>query len=592
MCGIAGIFAHRPGAPCVNEPELLRMRESMVKRGPDGAGNWISGDRRVGLAHRRLSIIDLSEAGAQPMASADGSLVITFNGEIYNYKELRARLEREGRKFRSHSDTEVLLHLYELQGTEMVHALRGMFAFAIWDSKKKGVFMARDTYGIKPLYFSNESGVFRFASQVKSIIAGGGLTAAPSMAGRAGFFLLGYVPEPFTLYKNIRALPAGHTLWMGGDGLCSIKPYREVHQIYREAKPDGISGTDKRKILHDALLDSVKQHLVADVPVGIFLSAGMDSGTLAALASELPGAKLESITLGFDAGNLDETTQASETADRYGLKHRNIRVGIEDFKGASEQMISAMDQPSVDGVNSWFVSRAAAQSGLKVALSGLGGDELFGGYPSFRDVPRISRGLKWTKYVPGFRTLARLVTEPILSRMTSPKYAGLLEYGNSDGGAYLLRRGLFMPWELAGVMGADEARAGWRELQLLLRLDATTTSMHSWRGKVSALESSWYMRGQLLRDADWAGMAHSLEVRVPLVDCTLLERLAPMMVSDNPPTKEEMALTPENPLSAELLGRPKTGFSVPIRDWLIESTGIKERGLRGWARHLMEGFSA
>jgi asparagine synthase (glutamine-hydrolysing) len=217
MCGIAGIFAYRESAPPVDREELLRIREAMIARGPDGAGLWISPDRRIGLAHRRLSIIDLTDTGAQPMATADGRLRITFNGEIYNNRELKQELEAKGYRFHSNSDTEVLLHLYADRGVDMLHALRGMYAFALWDEQKQGVFLARDPFGIKPLYYADDGRTFRFASQVKALLRGGAIAATPEPAGQVGFFLWGSVPEPFTLHKEVRSLPAGTRLWVGAD---------------------------------------------------------------------------------------------------------------------------------------------------------------------------------------------------------------------------------------------------------------------------------------------------------------------------------------------------------------------------------------
>ena len=214
MCGIAGIFAYGPSARPVDREELLRIREAMIARGPDGAGLWISPDQRIGLAHRRLAIIDLSEAGAQPMATADGRLHITFNGEIYNYQVLRRELEAKGYRFHSHSDTEVLLHLYADRGQDMVHALRGMYTFAIWDEHKKGLFLARDPFGIKPLYVADNGHTIRVASQVKALLKGGAVDTTLEPAGHVGFFLWGHVPEPYTLYKGIRALGAGTSLWI------------------------------------------------------------------------------------------------------------------------------------------------------------------------------------------------------------------------------------------------------------------------------------------------------------------------------------------------------------------------------------------
>lgn len=576
----------------MDREELLKIRESMISRGPDGSGLWMGKDGDVGLAHRRLSIIDLSAAGAQPMASCDGQLHIVFNGEIYNYQNLRIDLVRQGYCFSSHSDTEVLLYLYALHGKNMVHLLRGMYAFAIWDQTRQGLFLARDPFGIKPLYYSDDGRTFRFASQVKALLQSPHVDTSPESAGHVGFFLWGSVPEPYTLYRGIRALPAGSTLWISRLACSRPRPV-SFFDVAATLSANPISTDDHEKAqksLRDALRDTVAHHLVADVPVGVFLSAGLDSTTLTALAAESP-TSLHTVTLGFDeyrASERDETLLASEVAERYGTVHHVQWITRKHFQDESERLLKAMDQPTIDGVNAYFVSQAAAESGLKVALSGVGGDELFGSYPSFRELPRMVQWLLPFRLVPGLGRLFRWVSAPILKRLTSPKYASLLEYGGSYGGAYLLRRGLFMPWELPGILGDQITRDGWEKLQPLLCLDQTVQGAASDRARISALEMSWYMRNQLLRDADWAGMAHSLEIRVPFVDVELTRRLAPLLTGTFP-DKRDMARSPSTPLPAKILRRRKTGFAVPVREWLMRDTGQQgsERGLRGWARQIM-----
>jgi asparagine synthase (glutamine-hydrolysing) len=590
MCGIAGIFSYGGSAPPVDREELLRIREAMIRRGPDGAGLWVSPDRRTGLAHRRLAIIDLSESGAQPMATADGRYRITFNGEIYNYRALRAELQAKGCVFRSNSDTEVLLHLYAERGEGMVHALRGMFSFAIHDCLEQRLFLARDPFGIKPLYYADRAGTFRFASQVKALLQGGQVDTTPEPAGHVGFYLWGYVPEPHTLYRGIRSLPAGSSLIVDPSGPGSIVRFFDVTEEFIRA--DGLSlgaplGQAAER-LHAALSDSVRHHLVADVPVGLFLSSGLDSTTLTALATEVGASDLHTVTLGFNEFRGtpdDETPLAALIARRYATTHRTQWVGRNDFAENLAHMLEAMDQPSTDGVNAYFVSRAAAQSGMKVALSGVGGDELFGGYPSFRDVPRMVGLLGPLRGFAAIGRGFRRVCAPVLERFTSPKYAGLLEYGGGYAGAYLLRRGLYMPWELPRFLDADLVREGWNELQTLARLEDTVRGIGSDAQRVSALELGWYMRNQLLRDADWAGMAHSLEIRVPLADVELFRAVAPLMRA-GAASKRDMALAPVQALPAEVLNRGKTGFSIPVRDWLRQSdmAGSVPRGLRGWAR--------
>ena len=310
MCGIAGIYAYRDFAPPVDREELLRIREAMARRGPDGAGLWISDDQRIGLAHRRLAVIDLSETGAQPMATADGRLRITFNGEIYNYRELRKELETKGYIFHSNSDTEVLLHLYADRGQEMVHALRGMFAFGIWDEREQELFLARDPLGIKPLYYADDGDTFRFASVIEPLVKGGRVDTTENAAGIAGFYLFGCVPEPLTFYRSIQSLPTGTTLRVGRNGIRGPSRYFSITEEFQkaEAAPSKLSTGEIQEQIGATLRESMRYHMVSDVPVGIFLSSGVDSNVLAALGAEFNREKLHAITLGFQEyrGTLDD----------------------------------------------------------------------------------------------------------------------------------------------------------------------------------------------------------------------------------------------------------------------------------------------
>ncbi|MHB9073538.1 MAG: asparagine synthase (glutamine-hydrolyzing) [Desulfobaccales bacterium] len=596
MCGIAGIFAHHNASPPVSVDEVLKIREAMQSRGPDGAGLWLSQDKRVALAHRRLSIIDLSDAGAQPMGTADQSVWVVFNGEIYNYRELRKFLEAKGYRFQSHSDTEVLLHLYQEYGEAMMDHLRGMYAFAIWDNVRKSMLLGRDPFGIKPLYYADDGKTLRFASQVKALLAGGAVAATPQPAGHVGFFLWGYVPEPYTLFRGIQALPAGSMLVQDLQSNSKTRSFctipEEIEKAYAIGKNSGIKPEAVQDELKQALADSITHHLVSDVPVGIFLSSGLDSSTITALASRGQG-QLHSITLGFQElrGTCqDETSYAAKIAARYGTIHQTQWITREDFQGDYQRILAVMDQPAIDGINMYFVAKVAAAAGMKTALSGLGGDELFGGYPSFHDIPRMTRTLSLLGGFPVLGRMFRAVTAPWLKHFTSPKYAGLLEYGGSYAGAYLLRRGLFMPWELPALMDPDLARAGWQELQPLARLEETVSHLPEDFLKISALEMVWYMRNQLLRVADWAGMAHSLEIRVPLVDITLLRKIGPLLASEHRPGKLDMAGTLENPLPDEVLKRTKSGFFVPVRRWLASTSSQKgfnwDHNWRSWAQTL------
>ncbi|MCX7140583.1 MAG: asparagine synthase (glutamine-hydrolyzing) [Proteobacteria bacterium] len=580
MCGVAGIFAYRESAPPVDEQELLRIREAMIHRGPDGAGLWISPDRRVGLAHRRLAIIDLSEAGAQPMSTADGNFRITFNGEIYNYRELRKELEAKGYRFHSNSDTEVLLHLYADRGPDMVHALRGMYAFGIWDERKKGVFLARDPFGIKPLYYADDGWTCRFASQVKALLAGGKVSRLPEAAGLAGFYIFGSVPEPYTLYQEIRAVPAGCYQWVDANGPQVPVQHFSIAQIWAEARQTApVARSDLAEVVRQAVLDSARHHLLADVPVGAFLSAGIDSGALVGVMAEIlkdQSSSLSTITLAFEEfrnTDADESPLAEKVARHYGVNHTIRIVGEQEFHDDLSKIFDAMDQPSIDGINTWFISKAASEAGLKVAVSGLGGDELFGGYPSFRDIPKWVRLLWLPSHIPGLGTLMEQVHgafSPLFPRI-NPKASGMLRYGGTYPGAYLLRRGLFLPRELPDLIGTELAQAGLLHLQPLKHIRSQLTNSSSQltaHGRISTLEATLYMRNQLLRDTDWASMAHSLEVRTPLVDATLLRQLAgPLATATSGNHKQLLARCPGKALPDEVADRAKSGFSTPISAW-------------------------
>jgi len=582
MCGIAGIYAYHYAANPVDRAELRRIRDHMAARGPDGLGEWYSQDERVGFGHRRLAILDLSDRGAQPMSSADGKLVVTFNGEIYNYRQLRTELEARGRTFRTQTDTEVLLHLYAEKGEALVDDLRGMFAFGLWDAEKNALLLARDPYGIKPLYYADDGWTLRFASQVKALLSGEKVSRDPEPAGWVGFCLFGSVPEPFTTYQEIRALPAGSTLWVDCVGTREAKQYFSIADTYCGAAAVRLSDDDEDLRVREALLESVRHHLVADVPVGAFLSSGVDSGALVGLMRDAGQRDIQTVTLAFEefrGTNQDEAPLAQEIAAAYGTRHTTRVVTEQEFWDDLPRIFGAMDQPTIDGLNTWFVSKAARELGLKVAISGLGGDELFGGYPSFRDIPRWVRLLAVPGRIPWLGDLARHLLSGFdqFTHLIGPKSAGLLKYGGAYAGAYLLRRGLFMPWELDSIIGAETTRLGLRRLKPLHYIEAQLRpEPKADFCKVAALESSLYMRNQLLRDTDWSSMAHSLEVRVPLVDAKLLRDLAGITPNQASRSKRSLANSPRISLPSKVVYRAKTGFTTPIQQWLQSDKRIQK----------------
>lgn len=564
MCGINGVLRLTASAAPVILDELRATREAQATRGPDGAGEWCSPDGLLGLGHRRLAIIDLGPAAGQPMHSADGRYTLVFNGEIYNHDALRAELRASGVAARTASDSEVLLELLARQGPRAFERLEGMYACALWDARERRLLLARDPFGIKPLYYAQVGDRLLFASQVRALegaLARAGVVRDLDLAGLAGFLVWGAIPEPFTLNRAIRALPAGHALEVR-DGV--------LGRAWRHT-PFGGPGDHPDADLDAALDASVRAHLVSDRPVGVFLSAGLDSALVLALARRA-GATPRTFTLAFEdfAGTaLDEAPLAAALARGLGTEHVEWRLSAGALEDAWPQALAAMDQPSIDGFNTYLVSRCAHEAGLAVALSGLGGDELFGSYPSFRDVPAWQRWARRLQRLPGARHAWPALARGLAPRR--PKLAGLLRHGATFAGAYLLRRALHLPEELPALLGPERARAALEAYDARAHAASVVVDdgelgarpeEDAWAA-VQRLETSLYLRQQLLRDADWASMAHGLELRVPLVS-PHLARVAARRHA-RAPWKDKAALVrglcPELPET--LWRRPKSGFMVP-----------------------------
>jgi asparagine synthase (glutamine-hydrolysing) len=563
------------------------MSARMKKRGPDSEGAWF--DERAGLVlgHRRLSIIDVDPRSDQPMASSDGRYVIVFNGEIYNYRELRAPLLEKGINFRTEGDAEVILELFRSKGAAALAMLRGMFALAIWDIETRKLFLARDPYGIKPLYVARGSRGTLFASQVKALLETGEVSRAADPSGVAGFYLWGSVPEPFTIYRDIQSVPAGSYMVVDDKGAGAAMRYADVGSAWRPAaKREG----DIAEYVRGALADSVRAHLVSDVPVAVLLSGGIDSSAIAGLMAE-QGQAIEGITVSFDefAGrHEDEGPRARAIADFYGIESIVRRVDRAEFERDLPAILDAMDQPSVDGVNTWFASKAVAERGYKVVLSGVGGDEIFSGYDTFRTVPQLHRAARFLPRGRALRGIAGALSYIGARLLDQPKLADMASLAGDFEGAYLLRRGLIMPGELGQVMDGDAAREGLERLAAaapMAEQGALPAIAH-----VAALESTCYLRNQLLRDSDWASMAHSLELRTPLIDWQLLQRLGPHVGEIAAAGgKALLANAPRKSLPAEVISAKKTGFGLPMEAWLGDRLPLRTalpRSMRTrWARH-------
>ncbi len=580
MCGIAGGIVSNDRHGPVDVGVVARMNEFQRRRGPDGEGLWASPDGRIALGHRRLALIDLSDAGAQPMWDASRRFVVTFNGEIYNHDALRAELQKLGRQFATKSDTEVLLNAFAQWGVDALHRLRGMFAFALWDCVARELWLVRDPFGIKPLYYAQSGETLWFASQARALAQCAPVNTGRDPAGLVGFYLYGYVPEPFTWWMGVSALPAGHFLRVrAGEAEPRLCAYARIEDV---SAPPSNFGAEQ---LREALVDSLRAHLVADAPVGVFLSAGVDSTALAALAAQC-GAPLRTVTLAFDefrGTEKDEAPCAEATARALGAAHQTIRLSRDEVLGEMDAFFSAMDQPTTDGLNTFLVSGAAKNAGLTAALSGLGGDELFGGYPSFSQIPKM--------LALGARMPARArigawcegLAAPLATVFGfNPKYASVINHSGDLESAYFLRRCLHLTRELETLL--DES---WRK-EGLERLGLTTPRKQT-NATIMTLELTHYMRNQPLRDADWSSMAHSLEVRTPFLDMPLYNSLAPALSFKAPPTKRDLARA-AGPLAITAAGRRKTGFVTPIGDWFRSSSGGLDNGLKPFARRIGAAF--
>jgi len=602
MCGIAG-FVVPPGYSTNKQLQrnaVQQMIACMSARGPDAEGLWAG--EGVVLGHRRLAVIDLDSRSNQPMIFADGRYVLVFNGEIYNYRQLRAELESLGEIFRTTSDSEVLLVLYARMGERMLPRLRGMFAFAIWDSQLRELFLARDPYGIKPLYYAQTKEGMLFASQVRGLIASNLISTEIEPAGVAGFYLWGTVPEPWTIFRGVLSLAAGSWIRIRSSIPSSPRKWLDVQESWNQVQTR-CTEEEVQERVRTAVTDSVAAHLVSDVPVSVFLSGGIDSGTMVALSSQL-GAKVEGVTIGFkefERAALDEVPMAASIASHYGVDHYIRQVTLMEFEEDLPQFMDAMDQPTIDGLNTWFASKAVAERGYKVVLSGIGGDELFYGYGLTREIPRLLRLTRRIAQFPGGRGLTRALVDALPAGKFHPKLKGVSEFMGSIEGEYFLKRGLFLPFELPQLMGPEAARDG------LERLGGFPPGMRGTEaanaeGAICSLDSTLYMRNILLRDSDWASMAHSIELRTPLVDAALLAAVKGLHTRfSNGRGKRFLANAPLDPLPLNVVKRAKTGFCVPMTHWLAPAVENSESGLqplaiaekpwtRRWARFVIDAF--
>ena len=598
MCGICG-FAYASTSSDA-ERRVLAMAEAMRHRGPDDEGFLIDEQRAPGLAlgMRRLSIIDLP-GGHQPVWNESRDVAVVFNGELYNYRELRERLQMAGHRFLTKSDTEILVHGWEEWGEDLLDELRGMFAFALLDLRRHFatvpvLFLARDPLGIKPLYYAQTEDGFVFASELRALLASGAVARTLSPDALTSYLLFGSVSEPLTLVQNAFSLPPGHRLLLYVPDRRRAPRARPWWDPQRSAaardlkRPRDFAAAVPR--LRTMLDGAVRAHLIADVPVGLFLSSGLDSSAVAAFAARAQE-RIQSFTLSFPDTPYDEAPLARRVAEATGTRHTEVPLQGTDMLMRLDEALNALDQPTMDGINTYFVSWAARQVGLKVALSGLGGDELFAGYPTFTDTPKLLRLELISRFVPdAFRRVSYPLVCSVLARRGSAdaarKGGDAWLVPNALPHPYFFTRLLFPPTELSrlteprfrnSAIAADGVNLDPTWLSWLERTADQARELEP-IAAISWLEMRTYMTSTLLRDTDSVSMACSLEVRVPLLDTPLVEFMCalPDAARVRPETpKALLRAALEGLLPAEIFQQEKRTFTLPWEDWM--RTSLKPR---------------
>jgi asparagine synthase (glutamine-hydrolysing) len=575
MCGIAGIFNYG-SSPTDDRAIACRMRDTMTHRGPDDSGLYQSPDRRVVLAHRRLSIVDLSPAGHQPMTNEDETIWITFNGEIYNHLEQRAPLVARGHIFKSRSDTEVIVHAYEESGLSCVSRLDGMFAFAIWDAGRGELLIARDRLGKKPLYYTMAGGRFLFASEIKALLQHPDVVRDIDPIALDSFLTFANTPAPLTMFKNVFKLPAAHLLRCQGDG--TVRTERYWSPLDGDAWP-AANGAESVERVRELIERSVAKRLMSDVPIGAFLSGGLDSSTNVALMSRLSSAPLRTFSIGFEgfgeAENFHDLPYARQVAREFGCEHEETMITAADCQRSISQLVSQQDEPIGDPacLPMHFVAQAAKHRGVTVVLVGEGSDEVFGGYP---DMTRLiaSHDGKWRR----LRRLPRAARHAL--------YHGARATGMDDGRADVLRRlaaGEPFYWGLDVVFSEVEKRRLYRPGGAPAQGSSASVVSSYYRElsrhrpnadflqQMSFVELSNRLPELLLMRVDKFSMAHSLEARAPFLDHELVSyalSLPQAAKISGGETKKVLKEAVADVLPAAVVHRQKQGFRVPLPAWL------------------------
>jgi len=564
MCGINGIY----NISKLNSPlkELEQMNSKQKHRGPDASGSFI--DEFVALGHNRLAIIDLDESSNQPFYSSDKKYVLVFNGEIYNYKEIRESLPDY--PFRTNSDTEVVLAAYQTWGTNCVHQFNGMFAFAIWDITKRALFIARDRLGIKPLYYFDNNSSIVFSSEIRSLMECSIVDKKIDKESFIDYLRYNTVHAPNTIIDGVKMLMPGHSIWVSEDEYKN-EPYWDINQ-YLNRKSDNQTYEEIKSEVKKRLINSVKKRLMADVPFGAFLSGGIDSSAVVALMSEVSDKPIKTFNISFAEEEFSEAKYARIIADKYNTDHTEIKLTPADFLKELPTALSGMDHPSGDGPNSFVVSRATKEAGVTMALSGLGGDELFAGYDIFpRAVSLLDK--KWVYSFPiGIRKLmgkALKVVKPTIAsdkivETITQKYLELPFYYPIN--RQVLNDELITKLTGIGILPENAVyRIG------IDNIDVNAPGFKSpFLSKVSYMEMNTYMQNVLLRDTDQMSMAHSLEVRVPFLDHELVEYVYGVGDEHKFPYTPKKLLVDSlgDLLPKEIVNRPKMGFTFPWEQWM------------------------
>ena len=561
MCGIAGIAGAEANQ---HRGALKRMVEALAHRGPDGAGFYEAPSGQCLLGHRRLAILDLSSAAEQPMSCAGGRFTLSYNGECYNYRQIQQELRQQGESFSSTGDTEAVLRCLARHGPESLTKFNAMFALVLWDEQEGILLLARDRFGQKPIYYTQVDTLLIFSSEIRSLLASGLIKRTIDPEGLNSYLSYGAVQGPKTIVKDVALLPPASTLqWRSGKKM----------QISRYWTPPRNKNDYLQKELTESFSSAVEKHMISDVPVGLFLSGGIDSSAITAAAVASAQSSVNTINVVFpDQPDLCESSYAAKMSRFAGTCHQEIPVTGNDMLGMLGESLAAMDQPTGDAINTYIVSHAAHQAGLKVALSGLGGDELFGGYPAFRDVPRMLQ----YKYLPGFlrKTGKDLLGKWDLFNIKCGKLADFFEAPQDILSSYLVRRRVFSSRQIKKII-PDLSNNHWNpgiNPELLSDLHRMVQDRPA-PDAVGLLEMRTFMEQTLLRDSDVMGMAHGLEIRLPFLDREFADCCLTLPAGVRKPratAKWYFVEAMKDRLPEEIFQRPKRGFTLPLKNWMLK----------------------